>query len=59
MCNQQMLYEGLVVAFGGGSGTYDMVKRAKDNQVMVLEIDRKKENKDAILAWLKSVWLKK
>lgn len=60
--NQQMIDEGkpdLVVAFGGGSGTYDMVKRAKDNQVMVLEIDRKKENKDAILAWLKSIWLKK
>lgn len=59
--NQQMLDEGkpdLVVAFGGGSGTWDMIKRAKENQVMVLEVDRKKDNKDAVLCWLKSVWVK-
>lgn len=58
--NQQMLDEGkpdLVVAFGGGSGTWDMIKRAKENQVMVLEVDRKKDNKEAVLCWIKSVRL--
>ena len=41
--NQQMLDEGkpnLVVAFPGGSGTTDMVKRAKNAGVKVMEVNR-------------------
>ena len=40
--NQQMLDEGkpdLVVAFPGGTGTADMVRRAKNAGVKVIEID--------------------
>lgn len=41
--NQQMLDEGkpdLVIAFPGGKGTADMVRRAKKAGVEVIEIDR-------------------
>ena len=41
--NQQMLDEGkpdLVVAFGGGSGTADMIRRSNEAGLTVLEIDR-------------------
>jgi predicted Rossmann-fold nucleotide-binding protein len=41
--NQQMLDEGkpdIVVAFPGGSGTADMVKRAKNAGVKVVEVNR-------------------
>lgn len=57
--NQRMLDEGkpdLVVAFGGGSGTWDMIKRSKEHQIVVLEVDRKKDNQEAVFCWLNSVW---
>ena len=41
--NQRMIDEGkpdLVVAFHGGRGTADMVRRAKDAGITVIEIDR-------------------
>lgn len=41
--NQQMLDQGkpdLVVAFPGGSGTADMVKRAKNAGVKIMEVNR-------------------
>ncbi len=41
--NQRMLDEGkpdLVVAFGGGRGTHDMLKRARKAGVPIKEIDR-------------------
>lgn len=40
--NKQMLEAGadLVIAFPGGRGTADMVKRARDAGVVVVEVDR-------------------
>ena len=41
--NQRMLDDGkpdLVIAFGGGHGTHDMLKRARKAGVKILEIDR-------------------
>jgi hypothetical protein len=40
--NQKMINEGkpkLVIAFPGGSGTVDMIKRAKTSRIEVLEIE--------------------
>jgi predicted Rossmann-fold nucleotide-binding protein len=42
MRNQRMIDEGkpdLVVAFPGGSGTADMVRRAKRASIEVMEVD--------------------
>ncbi len=47
--NQQMLNQGkpqLIVAFPGGKGTADMVRRAQAALVPVIEIDKKEEKKD-------------
>jgi hypothetical protein len=41
--NQHMIYEGkphLVIAFSGGSGTADCVRRARTSEIEVREIDR-------------------